>query len=227
MNTNTLEIAAFNLDSVWIAQYANIQRIELCSDYSNGGLTPDLKTITSAKEIFNGKIFVMIRCRPGNFNYSAHEQKSMLDSIKQAKSININGFVYGALTENLTIDEYKCKQIIEAAFPLEVTFHRAFDSIPEKEKQIEKIIELNFKRILTSGRPGSASENINTLKNLNLSFGDKITLIAGGSIRSSNIKSIADSTKIHEFHSAAITDISNPVPNLNEITNMQSIISNL
>lgn len=222
----TLEIATFNLDSIWTAQYAKIQRIELCSDYSNGGLTPDLETITSAKEIFSGDIFVMIRCRPGNFIYSNDEQKSMLQSIKQIKSLKINGFVYGALTGKLTIDEYKCNQIIEAAYPLDVTFHRAFDLIPDKELQTEKLIELNFKRILTSGGKSSASENISTLKNLNLNFQNHITLIAGGGIRSTNIKSIAESTGIRELHSSAITDFSNPVANLNEITSLLSLFKN-
>ncbi|MCB0456006.1 MAG: copper homeostasis protein CutC, partial [Aequorivita sp.] len=68
-----LEIACFNLDSALIAQNAGADRVELCTDISLGGITPNLEMIQEARQKLTIDLYVMIRPRGGNFVYSDTE----------------------------------------------------------------------------------------------------------------------------------------------------------
>jgi copper homeostasis protein len=63
---------------------------------------------------------------------------------------------------------------------------------------------MKFNRILTSGAVGTALQGIETLKELQKIGGNKITIMPGGSIRSSNLSELKNTlSEISEFHSAA------------------------
>ena len=122
-----LEIACFNLESCLIAQKAGAKRVELCQNYSIGGVTPDETTILEARKQLSIALFVMIRPRKGDFIYSDIEFEEMRSQIEFCKESKCDGVVFGILTREGQVDVARCKKLTELASPMECTFHRAFD----------------------------------------------------------------------------------------------------
>jgi len=198
-----LEIACFNLESCLIAQKAGANRIELCENYSIGGITPSHKLILEARKQLQIDLFVMIRPRQGNFNYSEEEFGQMKEQILFCKKNKCDGVVFGILTNENGVDVVRCKELVELANPIQCTFHRAFDEIGNSEQALEDLIECGFSRILTSGKQKTAAEGISLLSNLTEKAKNRIIIMPGGGIRSSNISELIR-TRATEFHSAAI-----------------------
>jgi copper homeostasis protein len=216
-----LEIACFNLNSCSIAEKAGVNRIEFCSDYNSGGITPVDKDIIEIKKKINLPVHVIIRPRGGNFVFTEKEFNEMKRSILLCKHNNIDGVVFGILNANQTINELQCKELIELAKPMKTVFHRAIDQVSNIEKGIQKLIELNFEGVLTSGGKDSALSGIENLKKIQSTYGDKIQIIAGGGIRSTNIDAIKSVSGCKFFHSAAIIG-ENETANENEIIKLKS-----
>lgn len=207
-----LEIACFNVESCPIAQQAGADRIEFCADYSSGGITPTQKDILEARKFVHIPFHVIIRPRGGNFVYNSEEIEIMKNNILFCKEHKIDGVVFGLLNSDNTINLKANKELVELSKPMAITFHRAIDICVDIEKAMGEIIELGFNKVLTSGGKQNAVEGIDFLKNCQTKFGEKITIMPGGGIRSNNIESIAKETQCKEFHSAALVsglDIAN------------------
>lgn len=200
-----LEVACFNLESCLIAQNAGAKRIELCENYSAGGLTPNQDLIAEARSNLKIDLFVMIRPRDGDFIYSDIELEEMRSQIEYCKELNCNGVVFGILTDDKKVDTEKCKELVDLAKPLSCTFHRAFDETTNISEALEDVIKCGFSRILTAGQHRTANEGISNLKQLIEKANHRIKIMPGGGIRSSNISELMSRTKATEFHSAAIT----------------------
>ncbi len=199
-----LEIACFNLPSVVIAQDAGADRIEFCKDYHLGGTSPQRNDILSVRELTSLPIHCIIRPRGGNFVYDKEESEIMCDEIRFCLRTQINGVVIGAQTNSHVVDVELCKRFIDTAEHMPVTFHRAIDDCKDIYRSIESLIQLGFKRVLTSGGEGNAITNCDKLKKLQREFGQEIIIMPGGGIRAENIDMIMNKTKCDEFHSAAI-----------------------
>ena len=99
---------------------------------------------------------------------------------------------------------------MEMAYPLEVTFHRAFDRCRDPFAALEELIEAGCQRILTSGQQptvGSRESIINSkavelIWQLNEKADDRIIIMPGSGVRKENIKMIAEKTGCTEFHSS-------------------------
>jgi copper homeostasis protein len=198
-----LEIACFNLESFLIAQKVGAHRIELCENYSVGGITPDKNLILEARQLLKTDLFIMIRPRPGNFDYTVSEFEQMKEQILFCKQNNCNGVVFGILTKENKVDIHRSKELVELAKPIQCTFHRAFDEIENAEQALEDVIDCGFTRILTSGKEHTALEGISLITHLTERSKKRIIIMPGGGIRSSNISKFKN-TGATEFHSAAI-----------------------
>lgn len=133
----------------------------------------------------------------------------MLLSLEYFKSLNIQGIVFGALTKGNEIDKHICNEIISAAYPLPVTFHRAFDFCNDLNKSAESIIKCGFKRILTSGSENNAYQGRFKIKELIKRYSKDIIIIPGGGIRNDNLMEIIDVTEAKEVHSSHILQLQN------------------
>jgi copper homeostasis protein len=218
-----LEIACFNVQSCELAQEAGADRIEFCDNYSLGGITPSQTDIFEVKKLLQIPLHVIIRPRGGNFVYDTEEIEMMKHDILFCKEHNINGVVFGVLNPDNTIDVKANKELVELAKPMSVTFHRAIDECVDIKKALGEIIGLGFNMVLTSGGKQNALEGIETLKNCQEKFGEKITIIPGGGIRSNNIGLIAKETGCIQFHSAALTN-SSDIADANEIKYLQATL---
>lgn len=234
MSKKLLEIACFSLESAVIAQSAGADRIELCEDYSSGGHSPSLEEIKKTRKLIKIPLHVMIRPRPTDFselfplsdphefNYSEMEIQWMIGYTIACQLEGIDGIVFGALTKQKEIDTQVCSRLIEVAQNMSLTFHRAIDDCANIKTGIENIISLGFHRVLTSGAKPNAMEGLQTLTQLQKDFGDKITIMPGGGIRSGNIKNLLD-TGCREFHSAALKG-NEITPDPSEIEKIKSLL---
>lgn len=146
----------------------------------------------------------MLRPRRGaDFNYSEDETLSILEDVKDFKSRGADGFVFGALSSPREIDVPNCKRIVEAADPLPVTFHRAFDCLQgDPESQLKTIIQLGFKRLLTSGQRPTALVGLENIAAWNKRFGQDIIIMPGSGVNLENLGQIVDQSGCQEFHSS-------------------------
>lgn len=203
-----LEVCIDSYESAKNAVIGGAQRLEVCSALSEGGLTPSMGLVNIIRKFLNVTIYVMIRIRSGNYIYSREEMDAMLFDLKNFKEAKLaDGFVFGALTNCREIDICYCKEIISAAFPLPVTFHRAFDEINNPLEGIEILQSIHFRRILSSGQKDTAEKGIELLEMMCSKVKEympsKMVIIPCCGITPENILFIKSKTKATEFHSSA------------------------
>ncbi|XP_055701037.1 copper homeostasis protein cutC homolog [Phlebotomus papatasi] len=202
-----LEVCVDSVESAKEAAKGGAGRIELCSALSEGGLTPTVGLLKIVKRTIEPKIpvFVMLRPRRADFCFSPEEIEVILLDMEVLRENGADGFVFGALTAEGSIDVINCRRVIEAAGNLPVTFHRAFDVTNEvdSEKTCTEIADLGFKRLLTSGFQASAEAGLKQIKKLNEMFHERLIIMPGAGINERNVKKIADECKCREIHASA------------------------
>lgn len=201
-----LEIACFNLTSAGIAQANGADRVELCAEMELGGTTPELDDVGEARQMLDINLNVMIRPRGGNFVYGEDEFVQMKEDIILAKKIGVDGFVFGILHEDNTVNVLQNKLLVELAAPLPCTFHRAFDEVADMQQALEDVISCGFSTILTSGGQPNVDLGLAQLTELVRLANGRISIMPGGGLRSTNVEHIADTSGASYFHSSAITD---------------------
>lgn len=199
--TRILEVCSFNLtDFNKIIKY-KVSRVELCVQKEVGGLTPPRSDIEYAVSK-NIPIHPIIRTRPGNFTYNRKELNEMIDSVKYCRDIGCKGVVLGVLDKSNAIDYVNCKRLVKESKGISLTFHMAFDLTRDPFLSMEKIIDLGFDRILTSGQKESAVTGIKLINELAEKGKKRISIMPGSSVRSSNIDLFLQNKLINEFHSS-------------------------
>ena len=206
MEKNKLEIACFNLQSARIAQENGADRVELCANMKEGGTTPDYEIAKAAREALSIDLNVMIRPRGGDFVYSDAEFQQMKAEIIQFKKLNVDGFVFGILKQDGSLNKDQNAVLVSLASPIPCTFHRAFDVIKEVYESLESVIECGFKTILTSGQQINVVEGIDALTKLVEKASNRIVIMPGGGLRSTNVVLLQEKTKAVFYHSSAIVD---------------------
>ncbi len=197
------EICTDSLEGALAADKYGAKRIELCAALSVGGLTPNIGLIEQCVEKSNIEVHVMIRHKEGDFNYNVDDVEIMKIDIEFASKAGAHGVVFGILNENNEVS-YLNKELVDLSrsLGLEITFHRAFDFVPDYKVAIEKIIEFGFDRLLTSGLQLTAEEGIDIIRSLQSNYSDKIEIMAGSGINVSNVLKIA-ATGINNLHFTA------------------------
>ncbi|HCQ12312.1 copper homeostasis protein CutC [Flavobacterium sp.] len=220
---NKLEIACFNLQSAVVAQKNGADRVELCAGIEVGGTTPDFEITKKVRELIAIDLNVMIRPRGGNFVYSDAEFEQMKLEIIEFKKLNVNGFVFGIINEDNSINIIQNTELVHLAKPFPCTFHRAFDEVSDVFQSLEEIIECGFQTILTSGQMPNVVEGVNRLAKLVLKSNNRITIMPGGGLRATNLDFIQEKTKATFYHSSAITN-GTETASSDEITALKSIL---
>lgn len=218
-----LEVCCADIESVKNAKAGGADRIELCSALETGGVTPSIGLIKEGVKIFGKNVFVLIRPRTGNFEYTPSEIEVMANDIKDAKMAGAGGVVIGALTPEGEIDCETCKYLLKEAKGLSTTFHRAFDECNDPLKAIKQIQELGFDRLLTSGQENSAEEGIELIKKLSKSVKPEFIIMPGAGVNPHNIEKIITLSKCREIHGSFKKNIENGNGSLRTVTNSEQV----
>jgi copper homeostasis protein len=197
-----LEIATSDFETTKAAVTGGADRIELCANLSDGGTTPSYGTIFQCREAFDVLLYPIIRPRAGDFLYSNDEYEIMLHDVKLCKQLGCDGIVIGLLNSDGTIDLKRTATLVDIAYPMGVTFHRAFDRCREPFEALEQLIQIGCERILTSGQQPVAPEGIELITQLNQKADHRIMIMPGSGVRKENIRMLAEVTSCSEFHSS-------------------------
>jgi copper homeostasis protein len=218
--TVLVEIAVEGADGLIAAQNAGADRVELCASLLEGGLTPSAGMVRAAQEVARIPFFAMVRPRGGDFLYSDTEFATMLADVAMFKSMGVAGVVIGCLTIEGTIDEPRTRALVEAARPMQVTNHRAFDMTRDCEEAIEALVRCGVDRVLTGGRHKLAMEGIDTLTRTIAAARGRIRVVACGGLNRSNIAEVQRRTQANELHFGAPRVIDSPMRYRNPAINM-------
>lgn len=186
------------------AQKGGADRVELCAGIPEGGTTPSYGEITVARRMLDkARLHVIVRPRGGDFLYTRLELERMAADIDAARGLGADGVVFGCLCKDGNIDMEACRMLMAHAGGMAVTFHRAFDRARHPKEALEQLITLGFHRILTSGQQPTALQGVPLLKELNSLAAGRIAILAGCGVNEGNIRQIAETTGVHEFHFSA------------------------
>ena len=195
-----IEACVDAIDAALEAERGGAGRLELCGELLQGGVTPSAGLIGAVRDRVKIPLFVLIRPRTGDFLYTLDERDVMLRDIALAKSLGADGVVIGALTADGDVDVETTRALLDAARPMQVTFHRAFDFARDQDVATEALLRLGIDRVLTSGGAPSALEGVGALKHLVERAGDDMTILAGGSITASNVAEVVRLSGVREVH---------------------------
>ena len=197
------EICANSVESCLAAQQGGADRVELCASIPEGGTTPSYGEMLVARRLLTIRLHAIIRPRGGDFLYNAHEAAAMIADIQAARQAGVDGVVVGCLTAEGDIDLPLLDRLLDEAKGLSVTFHRAFDSCRNPFAALELLATRGVDRILTSGQQPTAPEGAPLLRHLVEAAANRITILAGCGVNETNIRSLAQTTGVTEFHFSA------------------------
>jgi copper homeostasis protein len=212
-----LEVCAGSLTSALNAQTGGAHRIELCDNLNEGGTTPSPGVMIQAVKLLKIPVFVLIRPRPGDFLYSEEEFEAMKEDILFCKGHGVKGVVVGILRADGSVDMERMMELVTLARPMQVTFHRAFDSASDPFGALEEIINLGIERILTSGQAETAVEGTGLLSELIKKADNRIIIMPGSGITEQNVSDLIKATGAREVHAS----LRSPVKSRMEFRNRQ------
>ena len=209
-----LEICANSFQSALNAQIAGADRIELCTELALGGITPSHGLIEKVVSELDIEVYVLIRPRSGNFTYTDEEFDVMKRDIEFCKRIGCQGIVSGILMKDNSIDIKRTEQLLKLSSPLDFTFHRAFDLIPNAVEGLQQLMDIGVPRILSSGQQPSAEQGLPLLKKLLQLSQSKISIMPGAGISANNAHLFKEAG-FREIHCSASSVMKNDyVPKL-------------
>lgn len=203
MKESKLEVIAWSLEDAITIEKSGAHRIELVSDINEGGLTPKLELVKKIVKKVNIPVRVMVRDISSSFVYDKEVMKSHINYIKELAKLNVDGIVFGSLTEKGDINFKQLDEVIKAKGNLKLTFHRAFDELTGEKvfKNFKKLSKYDVDALLTSGTKNSAFEGMDIIKKLvDQKSKINISILAGKSISIMDAKEIVDSTHVDYIH---------------------------
>jgi copper homeostasis protein len=185
------ELCAASIEAIQLAKELNFDRVELCQNLEQGGLTPSFSMIDYSIA-YGIPTHVLIRPRPGGFTYNSDELELIIREVVNCKNMGAAGIVIGALNESGAIDEPILEEIMKKSGGLEVTFHRAFDDCVEWKKGMDILIKHGVKRILSSGLARNIDIGYPILNEMIKYADGRIEIMTGGGVNASNIGRLVD-----------------------------------
>ncbi len=206
-----LEICVDSVESAIAAERGGAQRVELCSDLLEGGITPSGGLISIVRRRISIDLFVMIRPRGGDFAYTREEFEAMREDIRQAQKLGVDGIVLGVLDAHACVDVPRTRELVDLARPLPVTFHRALDMTADLETALDDVLKAGAARVLTSGGAPNVIQGLTNVGHMVQAARGRIAVMAGGGLSPQILPRVAEATGATEFHASLRTASPSPV----------------
>jgi copper homeostasis protein len=194
------ELCAESVQACVAARDGGADRIELCSALELDGLTPSHGLVREVVERSELPVHAMVRPRSGDFLYTNDEFAVMERDVAHLRTLGVSGVVFGLLRPDGRVDVERTARLVEAAGPLEVTFHRAFDQLADLTQGLEDVIGTGCGRVLTSGGAADVVAGVEALARLVEWAAGRIEIALGGGLRLENAAALARTTGARHFH---------------------------
>jgi len=194
-----IELCVSSIEAILAAKELNFDRIEICANLEQGGLTPSSGFIQTALDV-NLETHVLIRPRTGGFVYTPKEIDLILTEISEVAKLNVKGIVVGVLDERMRLNHDALKEIKSVWGERDLTFHRAFDDLIEWKQELSWLMDRGFSRVLSSGVSRSIENGIPNLAEMKKHAAGKIEIMAGGGINLANIGPILKNAQPDAIH---------------------------
>jgi copper homeostasis protein len=207
-----VEICLEDVGGARTAADAGADALEVCAGLLEGGTTPTVGFVRHCvEEAPELEARVLVRARGGDFVHSPAEVDVMAADIEAARSAVPQaariGFVIGTLRADGSIDADAVRRLVAACADAPVSFHKAFDSVPDQPSALALLADLGVSRVLTSGGPGPALDHLPALAELVRLGGDTVRIAVGGGVRPANAARIVAETGAREVHLRALGTI--------------------
>jgi copper homeostasis protein len=200
MKTFLFELCAENVEAAQAAKAGGADRIELCSQLSIGGVTPDADLIATAVEALSIPVHILIRPRGGDFVFTAAEFAQMRRQIEQAQRVGAAGVAIGMLLPDGRVDVERSRELVKLARPMSVTFHRAFDETADLSQALEDVIQTGADCLLTSGGAADVLSGAESIARLHRQARERLDIMAGGGLKLANLAEVVRRTGVSYLH---------------------------
>ena len=210
-----LEVCVASADDAIAAAAGGADRIELNAALELDGLTPSIGLLREVRQALSIPIVAMVRPRAGEFGYSQAEFAVMRRDVDLVLEHGADGVAFGILTQTREIDMDRCRQLVrqvgsnpDARFQGAV-FHRAVDFTPDPKTALEALVDIGFRRVMTSGGQSSALHGALVIRELITQAANRIEVMPAGVIRGHNVTELIARTGCNQVH-ASVTESSPP-----------------
>ena len=186
-----LEVIACSVNDALEAERGGAGRLEVVRELGKGGLTPALELVEEITKVVSIPVRVMIREREGYFARGAEAVEQLARLAGGCAALGVDGVVLGFLREG-RIDDAAMTAVLAAATPARVTFHHAFDDIPDPIGTMQTLRRWpQIDRILTSGGPGDWEIRAERMVEWTTVAAPSIHLLAGGGVSPAALRILA------------------------------------
>jgi copper homeostasis protein len=182
------------------AQEGGADRLEVVRDLACGGLTPDLELVRKIQEAVQIPLRVMLRENASMQLKESGELERLCATAAEMNDLRVDGMVAGFIKDD-RVDTDTMRAICAAAPDLKITFHRAFDDLPDPIQAIQVLKTVpQVDRILTVGGNGSWPERRVRLHEWQRIAAPEITILAGAGLLMPVITDLQRDSQISEVH---------------------------
>lgn len=208
------EIALADIDTMRAAIRNGVDRVELNSRLDLGGLTPDDQTVAEAVTLAAEAqidLVVMIRPRGGDFDYSEVEIEDMRRSLRRMRALGVKTVTFGVVDVKKHLARDRMTKLLEAAKPMQVVYHMAFDDIAERCQQqtLRWLANYGVIRVLTHGGKLTVplTETVSHLQEIVKMAPPGLTILPGGGVTFENAEWLSQQLHVNELHGSKIVPL--------------------
>lgn len=209
------EVCVGGVEDAIAAEAGGADRVELCSGLVVGGVTPSIGVVEKVLSELTIPTVVLVRPRGGDFCYGESELDVMVRDVRILRDAGAQGLATGVLKADGRVDRDAMQAILDAAGPVPITFHRAFDMTVDPWEALADLIELGIPRVLTSGLEAGVVDGIPMIRGLVESAGGEISVMPGGGVRPENVARLIQETGVEEVHFTAFRTSPSPMVHRN------------
>lgn len=198
-----VEACVASLDDALAAAREGADRLELCDRMDVGGTTPSEALFRLVRANVSLPIAMMVRPRGGSFDYSSSELDALRRDLDAALTLGADVVVLGVLDAKGRVPRAVLRELVQRAGTTPVTFHKAFDAADDQLAALDALVDAGVSRVLTSGGAATAYEGRERLAQLVERGAGRIVVMAGGTVRASNVRAIVDAG-VREVHARCV-----------------------
>ena len=184
----SVEICASTIRDVAVAMEAGAHRVELCSVWSVGGITPNVVVVEAAAAM-GMPVRALIRPREGSFVHSASERSWAVEEAKVMMDCGAERVVVGGLDEEGGLDQVYLEAMVNAVGAESLVWHRAIDASLQVQEDVRILREFGVEEVLSSGGALRAVDGMAQLKSM---MDSGLRVIAGGGVRPQDVAALAE-----------------------------------